>query len=202
LSLCYNLVMELLSQIAKVAIALFIITDSIGNLPFFMGLTEGSSKDERRKIFATAIMTGFMMIVVFAFAGTLIFDLFDLTIDDIRIAGGILLMVISIEILIRGKINYEHKEDIGIVPLGCPLLVGPGAITTVLMMLRVYNVYAVASGVLVCFALIWLVLHFSENIYGFLGKNGSLVITKIAGILMAAIAVRFIRLSIQAIFHL
>jgi multiple antibiotic resistance protein len=194
--------METLFQIIKVAVALFIITDSIGNLPFFMGLTEGATKDERRKIFSTAILTGFLMIVVFALAGTMIFDLFDLTIDDVRIAGGILLMLISVEILIRGKINYEHKEDIGIVPLGCPLLVGPGAITTVLMMLRIYSFYAVAAGVLACFFLIWLVLHFSENIYSLLGKNGSLVITKIAGILMAAIAVRFIRLGIQAIFHL
>lgn len=189
--------MNFLVQAAKVTIALFIITDSVGNLPFFMGVTEGMASSERRKVFFSALLTGLLMIVLFAAAGSLVFDLFDLTLDDVKVAGGILLLIISIEIIMRGKISYEHKEDIGIVPLGCPLLVGPGAITTVLMMLRIYNVYAVMTGVIICFLLIWLVLYFSENIFCFLGRNGSLVVTKIAGIIMAAIAVRFIRQGIQ-----
>ena len=189
--------MDFLIQVAKVVIALFIITDSIGNLPFFMGMTEGMASLERRKVFFSALLTGLLMILVFAVAGSLVFDLFDLTLDDVKIAGGILLLIISIEIVMRGKIGYEHKEDVGIVPLGCPLLVGPGAITTVLMMLKIYNVYAVITGVIICFLLIWLVLYFAENIFALLGRNGSLVVTKIAGIIMAAIAVRFIRQGVQ-----
>ena len=165
-------------------------------------MTEGLAPLERRKIFNTALFTGLFLLAVFGFTGSLIFSLFDLTIDDLRIAGGILLMFVSIEIMLRGKITNEHKEDVGTVPLGCPLLVGPGAITTILMAIRIYNIYAVILGTIVCFVLIWLVLYFAENIYGFLGRNGSLIITKIAAILMAAIAVKFVRQGIQAIFHI
>ncbi len=187
-------------QFFKTLIALFIITDSIGNLPFFIGLTEDLSVSERRKTFAAAILTGVVLLAVFVFAGALIFDLFSLTIDDVKIAGGILLLMVGIEIMLKGKVLVEHKEDIGVVPLGCPLLVGPGAITTTLVLLKAYDFWAVLAGVVACFILIWLVLHFAENIYNFLGRNGSLIITKIAAILVSAIAVQFIRQGIQALF--
>ncbi len=183
-------------------IALFIITDSVGNLPFFMGMTEGASSEERRNVFNTAIFTGLVLLFVFGFAGSLILRLFGLTMEDLKIAGGILLLLISTEVLIRGKVTYEHKEDIGVVPLGCPLLVGPGAITTMLMFLKVYNIYAVFTGVGICFVLIWLVLFFSDFIYRIVGRNGALIITKIASIIMASLAVKFIRDGIQVLFHL
>ena len=184
----------------KSLIALFIITDSPGNLPFFLGLTEGLSLQERRKTFATALLTGFAILLVFLFAGMAILDLFGVTLDDFKIAGGVLLLWISIEIMLRGRINIEHKEDMGVVPMGSPLLVGPGAITTALVLLRLYGYGVVISAILACFALIWLVLYFAEPIHNFLGKNGSLILTKIAAILIAAIAVLFIRQGITAIF--
>jgi len=191
-----------LIQTIKVVVALFIITDSIGNLPLFMGLTEGMSNEERRKVIRTALWTGLILIAVFGLAGSLIFELFNITIEDVKIAGGILLFIIAIEILMKGQVGNEHQKDIGIVPLGCPLLVGPGAITTIFMMMKIYNVFIVITGVLICFFLIWLVFYFAENIYGFLGKNGSLLVAKIAAIIIAAIAVRFIRQAVQVIFHL
>jgi multiple antibiotic resistance protein len=182
--------------VVKSVIALFIITDSPGNLPFFIGLTENETKEERRKTFALAILTGFFMLIFFIFAGTLILDLFNVTLDDFKIAGGILLLYIAIELMLRGKFNVEHKEDMGVVPLGIPLLVGPGAITTALVLLKLYGYQVILTAVMICFFLIFLVLYFAENIYSFLGKNGTLIITKIAAILIAAIAVQFIRQGI------
>lgn len=182
------------------AIALFIITDSPGNLPFFLSLTEGETLQGRRKIFATAIFTGFILLLTFLLAGTAVLDLFGVTLNDFKIAGGILLFWIAIEIMLRGKINIEHKEDMGVVPLGCPLLVGPGAITTSLVLLKLYGFAVVISAILACFFLIWLVLYYGETIHKVLGKNGSLILTKIASILIAAIAVQFIRQGILAIF--
>lgn len=184
----------------KSLIALFIITDSPGNLPFFLGLTEGLTLRERRKTFATAILTGFLMLMLFLFAGLAILDLFGVTLDDFKIAGGILLLWIAVEIMLRGRINIEHKEDVGVVPMGSPLLVGPGAITTSLVLLKLYGFWVVISAILVCFFLIWLVLYYAEAIHRVLGKNGSLVLTKIASILIAAIAVQFIRQGIMAVF--
>jgi multiple antibiotic resistance protein len=190
------------SQVIKVAIAIFIITDSLGNIPFFISLTEGSSPKERNKIILTAIFTGLFLLAFFVFAGNLIFDLFSLTIEDIQIAGGILLLFISTQVLIQGKVLAEHREEVGVMPLGSPLLVGPGAITTALVMARIYDLSAVTIGVLICFILIWLVLRFSGSIYRIIGRNGALIITRIAAILIAAIAVRFIRVGITAIFGL
>lgn len=184
----------------KSLIALFIITDSPGNLPFFIGLTEELTLAERRKAFATAILTGFLMLLLFLFAGMALLDLFNVTLDDFKIAGGILLLWIAIEIMLRGRINIEHKEDMGVVPMGCPLLVGPGAITTSLVLLKMYGYGVVISAILACFALIWLVLHYADQIYKILGKNGSLILTKIAAILIAAIAVQFVRQGIMDIF--
>jgi len=185
----------------KSLIALFVITDSVGNLPFFIGLTEELSKEERRKAFSTALLTGLSLLLIFVFGGTLLLDFFNLTINDLKIAGGGLLFVIAVEILLRGKVYVEHKEEVGIVPLGCPLLVGPGAITTALVLLKIYNFWIVLAAIFTCFFLIWLVLHFAELIYSFLGRNGSLIIQKIAAIIISAIAVQFIREGILAILR-
>lgn len=190
------------TEVAKVTIALFIITDALGNLPFYMALTEGASAEERRRITLTAILTGMGLLAFFGFAGSLVLDLFTLTMNDLQIAGGILLLIISVEVMMRGKVIVEHREDVGVVPLGSPLLVGPGAITTILVMTRIYQLSAVALGGLICFVMIWLVFHFADALYRFIGRNGALIITKIAAILIAAIAVRFIRLGLLPLLKL
>jgi len=194
--------MDFWLQVLKVATALYIITDAPGNLPFFIGLTDGSSAKERSQTIITAIITGLILLAFFVFFGTLVLDLFNVTFSDLKIGGGILLIVISVEVLMNGKISSEKREDVGVVPLGCPLLVGPGAITTTLVLSHLYSFPALVTGVLICFFLIWLTLHFSEPIHRVVGHNGSLIITKIAAILVAAIAVHFARVGIQEIFFL
>jgi multiple antibiotic resistance protein len=186
----------------KSVIALFIITDSPGNLPFFLGLTEGETLQEKRKIFSTAILTGLILLLIFLFAGLAILDLFGVTLDDFKIAGGILLLWIAIEIMLRGRLGLERKEDAGVVPLGCPLLVGPGAITTSIVLLKLYGYGVVLCAIVACFILIWLVLYFADKIHNILGHNGSLLLTKVAAILIAAIAVQFIRQGIMAVLVL
>ncbi|OGB89573.1 hypothetical protein A2625_00025 [candidate division WOR-1 bacterium RIFCSPHIGHO2_01_FULL_53_15] len=186
----------------KSLVALFIITDSLGNLPFFLGLTEGETGAEQRKVFTTALVTGLIILIGFLFLGNALLALFNVTLDDFRIAGGILLFWIAIEIMLRGRISIEHKEDIGVVPLGSPLLVGPGAITTSLVLLQLYGYWVVLSAIIACFLLIGIVLYFADHIYAFLGKNGALILTKIASILIAAIAVQFIRQGITGIMRI
>lgn len=177
----------------KSLIALFLITDSLGSIPFFIELTDGFSIQEKRKIYNTSLITGFALLLIFLLAGKFILDIFNLSINDLKIAGGILLFLFSIEVLLRGKMALENKEDIGVVPLGCPLLVGPGAITTAMVLLAMYGQLIVISAIIVCFLLIGLILHFGIYIYNILGRNGSLILTKIMSILIAAIAVQFVR---------
>jgi len=113
-------------------IALFIIVDPVGNIPIFVGLTEKMKAEEKRRTFRTATIVGLILLLAFAVAGQQILNLFGITIHSFMIADGILLLIISVKILIYGgwKETVVTPESVGAVPIACPLLVGPGAITT------------------------------------------------------------------------
>jgi multiple antibiotic resistance protein len=186
--------MEFILNLAKAVITLFIIVDPLGNIPIFISLTRGLAKDERQKAFRTAISTGFVLLISFALVGQQILLLFGISIYSFMIAGGILLLMISIRILLRGE--WEEKptspESIGVVPIGFPLLVGPGAITTTIINLQAYGILITVIAVLTVFTLTQIILGFINPIYNFLGTSGSTVISRLMALLIAAIAVQFI----------
>ena len=185
-------------SLAKAAIILFIIVDPFGNIPIFIGLTEKMTESQKRKVFNTACLVGFILLLVFAFTGQEIFNIFGVSIYSFEIAGGILLLIISIRILISGSMheNVESPESLGAVPIAIPLLVGPGAITTTILNLQAYDVYVTALSVLVVIAITWVILRFMNRVYRFLGKTGSLVIARVMALLIAAIAVQYILVGI------
>lgn len=188
----------MIHNLLEATIALFIIIDPVGNLPIFIGLTEDKTKEERKKIFKIAALIALILLLVFTFAGTGILKIFKITLSDFKIAGGLLLLAISLKVLIIGHITLE-SEEIGAVPLACPLLVGPGAITTTMVFLGIYGLKVTLTAVLISFLLTWIVLNFAENIYNFIGKTGALIISKIVAILISSIAVQYIRLGIEEI---
>lgn len=198
--------MDLISFIfalGKAAIALFIIVDPFGNIPIFVGLTEQMTNDYRKKVYNTAVIVGLVLLLVFAFTGTEILGLFGITLESFEIAGGLLLLIISIRILISGtKEKVESPESVGAVPIAIPLLVGPGAITTTIITLQSYQgvqpdgpfiaVGIAVSAVVIVLALTWVILRFTNGLYKFLGKTGALVIARVMALLIAAIAVQYI----------
>jgi len=179
---------------AKAAIVLFIIVDPFGNIPIFIGLTEKMTESQLRKVFNTACLVGFILLLLFSFTGQEIFNIFGVSIYSFEIAGGILLLIISVRILISGTMheNVESPESLGAVPIAIPLLVGPGAITTTIFNLQAYDVYVTALSVLFVIAITWVILRFINKVYRFLGKTGSLVIARVMALLIAAIAVQYI----------
>ncbi len=181
-------------NLAKAVLVLFIIVDPFGNIPIFMGLTEKMTQAQKRKVFNTACLVGIILLLVFAFTGQEIFYIFGVSIYSFEIAGGILLLIISIRILISGSIQEkeESPESIGAVPIAMPLLVGPGAITTTIFNLQAYDVYVTALSVLVVLVLTWVILRFMNKVYRFLGKTGALVIARVMALLIAAIAIQYI----------
>jgi multiple antibiotic resistance protein len=185
-------------SLVKAAIVLFIIVDPFGNIPIFIGLTEKMTESQKRKVFNTACLVGFILLLVFAFTGQEIFNIFGVSIYSFEIAGGILLLIISIRILISGSTheNVESPESLGAVPIAIPLLVGPGAITTTILNLQAYDVYVTAFSVLIVMAITWVILRFMNRVYSFLGKTGSLVIARVMALLIAAIAVQYILVGI------
>lgn len=185
-------------NLAKAIIVLFIIVDPFGNIPIFMSLTEKMTGKEKRKIFNTATLIGFVLLLVFAFTGQEIFNIFGISMFSFEIAGGVLLLIISIKILISGSLHeiVESPESIGAVPIAIPLLVGPGAITTTIFNLQAYGVVATALSVLVVLSATWVILRFMDSIYRVLGKTGAIVIARVMALIIAAIAVQYILVGI------
>ncbi|MCD6529162.1 MarC family protein [Candidatus Bathyarchaeota archaeon] len=174
--------------------SLFIVVDPLGNLPIFMGLTERMSEDERRRVFRTATVTGFILLLTFAAAGQQLLNLFGISIPSFMIAGGVLLLIISIQLLVS-EIEVkatEPPESVGAVPIACPLLVGPGAITTTILNLQTTGPVATVASVILIFLVVWLVLRFIDPLYRFLGRRGALVVSRVMALFIAAIAVQYV----------
>ena len=186
--------MDFITDLTRAAIALFIIVDPFGNIPIFVGLTENIPDAQKKKVYNTATLVGMALLLVFAFTGQEIFSLFGLSIYSFEVAGGILLLIIAIRILITGSMheNVESPESLGAVPIAIPLLVGPGAITTTIFDLQAYGIVIAILAVLIVLSLTWVILRYINGIYKFLGKTGSLVIARVMALLIAAIAVQYI----------
>jgi multiple antibiotic resistance protein len=181
-------------NLAKAVIVLFIIVDPLGDIPIFMSLMESMTGVQKRKVFNTAVIVGSILLLVFAFTGQEIFAIFGVSIYAFEVAGGILLLIIAIRILISGSMHEENNspESIGAVPIAMPLLVGPGAITTTIFNLQAYDLYVTALSVVIVMVIVWVILRYTDSIYRFLGKTGSLVIARVVSLLIAAIAVQYI----------
>lgn len=185
-------------NLAKAVIVLFIIVDPFGDIPIFIGLTEKMTEGEKKKVFNTATIVGIILLLLFAFTGQEIFAIFGVSIYSFEVAGGILLLIIAIRILISGSMheNSESPESMGAVPIAMPLLVGPGAITTTIFNLQAYDVYVTTLSVFIVMFMVWVILRYMNTIYRFLGKTGSLVIARVVSLLIAAIAVQYILVGV------
>lgn len=186
---------EFLIGLSRAIIALFVVVDPFGNIPIFMGLTEKLPVAQERKVYNTAVLVGFALLLIFAFTGQEIFTLFGISLSSFEIAGGILLLIISIRILVGAKTTHddvESPESIGAVPIAMPLLIGPGAITTTILNLQSFGVIVAVLAVIAVLSIAWVILRFIDRIYGFLGKTGAAVIARVMALLIAAIAVQYI----------
>jgi len=183
-------------------IALFIVLNPLGNVPIFMSLTQNMDAYERKKTFRLATIVGLILLTIFSLVGQNILLLFGISLDSFMVAGGILLLIVAIRLLVMG--GWDQKtvvtESVGAVLIGCPLLVGPGAITTSILNIQTSNMKLTLLSVLITFFIVWLILRYIGPIYEILGKNGSLVITRVMALLIASIAVEYIIEGIQASF--
>lgn len=186
--------MEFVFSVAKAVITLFIIVDPLGNIPIFLSLTRGMTEEDRQKAFRTATITGFILLIFFALVGQQIFMFFGISLYSFMIAGGILLLIISVRILVRGDWEEDstQPESIGVVPIAFPLLVGPGAITTTILNFQAFGVTVAVIAVLIVFTVAQLILKLISPIHNFLGTSGSMVISRLMALLTAAIAIQYI----------
>ncbi|HID20257.1 MAG TPA: MarC family protein [Methanophagales archaeon] len=187
--------LEFLLLLVKSFIMLFVVMDPPGNILIFMALTKGTSVGERKRELNHAVVVATILLLLFAFLGTVILYVLGITPDSFMIAGGILLLLISFDLL-RGEHKYGTSGDsgtgVGAVPLGTPLLAGPGAITTVMVLIQEDGVFIVLFVIFAAIIATRFLLGQSERIYSIIGKEGSEVLSRVIGILVAAIAIEFI----------
>ena len=179
-------------------IPLFVAIDVWGVLPVFASLTEEMTVDARRDIIRDACVTALAVAVIFTFLGETIFGVLGVTSDDFRIAGGILLLVFAVQdLMVGGKPRrVEATKTVGVVPLGMPLIVGPGTLTTTLLVVQQWGYVATLEALGVNLVIVWGVLRASDRIMRLLGPGGAVAAAKIASLFLATIGVMMVRVGI------
>jgi multiple antibiotic resistance protein len=184
-------------------VILFIIFDPIGNIPLFHSFTASFDEESKRRIVNHSVMIALLILIFFAVGGVLILSIFSISINDFMIAGGILLFILSIEGLLgREEARWLDREDITVVPLATPLMAGPGAIYTVIYLMRPPYGPAVAFVAMIGNVVLqWLLLVYSDKVLRLIGKTGSTIISRIMAFILSAIAIGMIRQGLVAIIH-
>lgn len=186
-------------DLAKATVALFVIVDPIGLVPVFSNITKTMSTNDRAKMFRVVIYTGASLLTVFALVGQELLALFGIILPSFQIAGGLLLLLLSLDILFRGQrfAKPGTYEDVGVVPIAFPLLVGPGAITATMIAIGAYGILATLGSIFLVMILTWVVMKQTDRIHSLLGKTGSAVIAQVMGVFIAAIAIQYVLAGVQ-----
>jgi multiple antibiotic resistance protein len=186
------------SLLAESFVTLFVIMDPVGTIPIFLSLTSGRSAATARKAAWQAVTVAFAVIAVFAFFGQAILHYLGISIAALQCSGGLLLLLVALELLTgnQKEPTAAAGTNIALVPLGTPLLAGPGAIVaTMVFARRVHGVddfLAVAIGFIGVHLALWLVMRYSLPILRLIKDSGVMLVTRIAGLLLAAIAVQMV----------
>ncbi len=190
----------------KVFVALIALINPLGVLPMFISLTQDFSAVQKQRAIRTAAFTVVAVVAISALLGENIIRFFGISTASLQVSGGLLILLMALNMLnaqpggtkttVEERDEAEHKNAIGVVPLGIPLLTGPGAMSTVIVM--AHNAkqpmdYAaiIGSGVVIAI-LVWLTLQMAQPIARTLGRTGINIATRIMGLLVAAVAVEFI----------
>lgn len=183
-------------------IPIFVAVDAIGVLPLFVSLTSGLEREERKRIIYQSMITAICLAVGFIFLGKAVFKLLGITVGDFMIAGGLILFCIAIiDVINPAKKRRISSKDLGAVPLGTPLIVGPAVLTTSLIIIEEYGLYATLISVVVNVLLAGMLFSFAGILIRVLGEAGSKALSKVTSLLLGAIAVMMIRKGIAQFIH-
>lgn len=184
-------------------IPIFVAVDAIGNIPLFISLVEGATKKQRLKIIRNSVATATIVAILFMLIGKGVLKLLGITIQDFQIAGGALLFVIAVRLLLPGAqkiiISDGRDRDVGVFPLGTPLITGPAVLTTTLMMLDSFGPLPTFVSLVLNMLITWFTLLRADSIIKIMGVSGTRAFAKIMYILLAAIAAMMIRLGITGV---
>lgn len=197
-------------------LSLFAIINPMGAVPNYVVLTSGYTLKEKRLVIKKAVMVALGVLIIFTLLGQFIFDFLNITVPAFRIAGGAILFLIAMD-MVRGntpqaKMNQKEKEEnldkdqVGVVPLGVPLLAGPGSITTVMIAVsdnshnQLISILVVVACVSFVLLFAYMVLRNSDLIFKRLGRTGTKIFSRIMGLLLGAIAIQFMADGLKGLF--
>ncbi|MEI7998740.1 MAG: MarC family protein [Candidatus Omnitrophota bacterium] len=179
-------------------IPMFFAMDPLGILPIFVGLTQGVEPALKRKIIVQSLLTASIVAIAFIFLGKAIFGFLGISMGDFMIAGGVILFCLSmVDMLGTGHTTKKFKtSDLGAVPLGTPLVVGPAVLTMALMLMNQYGPAVALGAVLSNIAIVAVIFLLSDRLIRLIGPSGSRALSKVMYLLLAAIGVMMIRRGI------
>lgn len=185
--------------------SIFFLVDPFAALPTFLAITEGADPVRRRRVAGKGALTALIVLGTFAFTGEAIFKLFGITLPAFELAGGIILLLIGLDMLQAKRsatqeaagdtVAAAQKEDAGIVPLGVPMLAGPGAITSVMVLVgqvqRPWQMGAILISIALTALICYLVLGHSSLVVRVLGETGIRILVRVMGLLLVALAAQY-----------
>jgi multiple antibiotic resistance protein len=198
------MLIEMLKPFILTFIAIFVAVDAIGNIPIFISLVEGATKKQKHKIIIDSVSTATAVAILFMFIGKATLTILGVSIQDFQIAGGTLLFIIAVRLLLPGMqkifLSNNHDKDIGVFPLGTPLITGPAVLTTTLMMLDSFGITPTFVSLVINMIIVWVTLVEADTIMKFMGSGGTRAFAKIMYILLAAIGVMMVRRGVLGVF--
>ena len=184
-------------------VPLFVAVDAIGTLPLFISLTEGFDSKRLMRVIIQSVITASVVTLGFLWGGPSFLLFLGITVSDFMIAGGILLLTISLTDLLTGEKKQKQTDidNIGAVPIGVPLIAGPAVLTTCILLSSSHGVYLTAVSAFINILLAGIIFYFGLPICNCFGRTGTKTLSKLASLLLAAIAVMLIRKGILNIIH-
>ena len=190
--------------LVEVFVTLFVIMDPVGTVPIFLSLTAGRSPATARRAAWQAVAVSFLVITLFAFFGQQIFNYLHISLPALQCAGGLLLLLVALELLTgkQDELTASADANIALVPLGTPLLAGPGAIVATMLFVQDIDDWpsglSVALGIVAVHLALWAAMRYSLPILRVIRESGVLLVTRIAGLLLSAIAVQLVADAVRA----
>jgi multiple antibiotic resistance protein len=192
------------SVIVKTFVAVFVLADALGNAPLFLVLTKGMEPEQRNSVVDRASVVATVVLLAFAFAGQSLLNYLHISMGSLRVAGGILLLLIALRML-EGELDtpvVEQERDVAITPLALPLLAGPGTLTTVMLLMSESPTahLSVVVGIVAAMSVSWFIVRQAARIEHWIGAEGAVIVTQLLGFLLAALAVEIGSAGIRELF--
>jgi len=202
LSIIIKSMEDIVKYLPNTFIPIFVAINIFMLLPLFISMTKEMTMLERSKVVKESILTAILVSLSFVALGEVIFRILGITGDDFKTAGGIVLLVFAVRDLIHsGEERIKSDINVGVVPIGVPLIVGPAVLTNILILVDHYGIIPTVISLLLNLIIVWIFLSNAERMMNFFGKGGIIGIGKVMLLLLAAIAIMMIRIGVVNIIR-